>query len=134
MKAQVSIEYMIITGIGILLILLSSNFLLRTYNEYVDENKISLAKNTVYKIGETSDLVFSQGPPAKMQIEIYIPKGIEEISFSNKTLLFKVKTSSGVNDIFYQTIPQLVGSIPTRAGNYYISLTADEGYVDISVV
>ena len=68
------------------------------------------------------------------ELHIFGPKGIQEISFSNKTLLFKVKTSSGVNDVFYETIPQIVGSLPSKNGDYYISLTAEQGYVNVSVV
>jgi len=134
MKAQVAVEYLIITGIGLTLVLISVGYLTNTYQNYSDENKISLAKNTVNKIGETADLVFSQGPPAKMKIEIYIPSGVEEISFSNKTVLFRIKTSAGISDIFYETVPQIVGNLPDKKGNYYVSLSAGEDYVNISVV
>ncbi|MBD3155265.1 MAG: hypothetical protein GF368_01255 [Candidatus Aenigmarchaeota archaeon] len=134
MKAQVGVEYLIVTGIGLTLMLISVGYLYSTYQDYSDENKISLAKNSVNKIGETADLVFSQGPPAKMKIEIRIPKGIQEISFSNKTVLFKVDTGPGVNDISYNTVPQIVGHLPTNRGNYYVSLSAEEDYVNISVV
>ena len=134
MKAQVAVEYLIITGIGLTLVLISVGYLTNTYQNYSDENKISLAKNTVNKIGETADLVFSQGPPAKMKIEIYIPSGVEEISFSNKTVLFRIKTSAGISDIFYETVPQIVGNLPDKKGNYYVSLSAEEDYVNISVV
>jgi uncharacterized protein (UPF0333 family) len=134
MKAQVAVEYLIITGIGLTLVLISVGYLSSTYQNYSDENKISLAKNTVNKIGETADLVFSQGPPAKMKIEIYIPDGVEEISFANKTVLFSIKTSAGISDIFYESVPQIVGNLPSEKGNYYVSLSAEEDYVNISVV
>jgi len=134
MKAQVAVEYMIIVGVGLIMIFLSVNYLLGLFQSYSDENKISLAKNSVYKIGENADLVFSQGPPAKVRVEIYIPESVQEISFSNKTVLFKVKTSSGVNDIFYNSIPQIIGILPIKSGQYYISLTSDQNYVNISVV
>jgi len=134
MKAQVAIEYMIIAGIGLMLVLMSTNYLLKTFQSYSDENKISLAKNTVYKIGENSDLVFSQGPPAKVKIEINIPDRIQEISFPNNTVLFRLKTSSGINDISYKTVAPIVGTLPVKSGRYYISLVAEQSYVNISVV
>ncbi len=134
MKAQVAIEYMAIVGIGLVIIFLSINYLLTLFYSYSDENKISVAKNTVYKIGENADLVFSQGPPAKVKIEVYIPDGVQEISFSNKTVLLKVKTSSGVNDVFYKTVPQIVGTLPVKSGHYYVSLTSGQDYVNVSVV
>jgi hypothetical protein len=134
MKGQVAIEYMIITAIGLMIVLVGSGYLLRTFGEYSDENNISLAKNTVNKIGETSDLIFSRGSPSKIKIEITIPENVEEISFSNKTVLFRLKTSSGINSIYYSTIAQISGSLPTKSGRYYVSLTAEEDGISISVI
>jgi len=134
MKAQIAVEYVMIVSIGLIIILIGSPYLFKTFTAYSDENRISLAKNTVHKIGESADMVFSQGQPAKMKIEVNIPEGIESVSFENKTILFKLKTSSGVNDVFYNTIPQLTGNLPIKSGNYYLSVAAYQDGVNISVV
>ena len=134
MKAQAAEEYLIIVSVALLIlipVIYQANKLLIAYK---DDNKISSAKNTVDKLGEIADWVFSQGPPAKRTIEIHIPQGVEEISLDNKTINFKIKTSSGFSDAFYETVSTLQGNIPTNSGNYFVALTAYDDYVDISMV
>lgn len=134
MKGQAGVEYLIIISVALLILfplIYNANKLLIAYE---DENKISSAKNAVKKLGENADWVFSQGSPAKITIEVYIPKGIDEISIDNSTISFKVKTSSGVSDVFYETIAPLNGVIQSKSGYYFISLTAHESYVNVEVV
>ena len=95
---------------------------------------MSRAWDTVKKLGESADWVYSQGPPAKLTLEIYIPDDVEEISLSDKTFLFKVRTSAGISDAFYTTVSDLDGSLSTKSGYYYVSLTAFSNYVNVSVV
>ena len=101
---------------------------------YKDNTKISLAKNTVDKLGENVDWVFSQGPSAKRTLKIYVPDDVHNISFENNMILFEVNTSVGVSDISYETVPSLNGSLPTTRGYYLVSLTAYANYVNITVV
>jgi hypothetical protein len=99
---------------------------------YKDDSKISLAKNTVKKLGESVDWVYSQGSPAKLSVQIYVPDDIYNISLNNRTILFRIKTSAGITDVYYITIANLTGSIPTNSGYYIMTLTAHENYVNIS--
>lgn len=132
MKAQVAVEYIIIISLAFVILIpliVNVNELLRGYNE---DTRISLAKNTVKKLGESADWVYSQGKPAKMSLEIYIPEGITEVSLDNNTILFKIKTSAGVSDVYYETVAPLSGSIPTTNGYYLVCLAAYDDYVNIS--
>jgi len=134
MKAQVAVEYLIIVGMGLILILFTGSYLMKIFVEYSDQNRISLAKNAVNKIGEAVDMVYSQGPPSRLKIEITLPDGIEEVSLSNKTILLKIKTKVGLTDVYYNTIAEINGEIPSKKGNYYLSIVADQEAVNISVV
>ncbi len=134
MKGQVAVEYLIIISVALIILLPLSLYINQSLIGYRDETKISRAWNAVNKLGENADWVFSQGPPAKKTIEIYIPDDVDEISFDNKTVLFRVKTSAGISDVFYVTVPELKGSLPEYGGYYFVSLTAFSNYVNISVV
>jgi hypothetical protein len=134
MKGQVAVEYMIIVSVALTILLPLSLYINQSLMGYRDDTKISRAWTTVKKIGESVDWVYSQGPPAKLTIEIYIPDDVEEISFENKTVLFKIRTSSGISDAFYQTVPELKGSLSEKSGYYFVSLTAFPNYVNVSVV
>ena len=134
MKAQAAVEFLIIVSVALMIILPVTFYAKQSLIGYKDDTKISLAENTVKKLGESVDWVFSQGPPAKLTLEIYIPNDVNEISLDNKTILFKVKTSAGVSDVFYETVAPLNGSLPITSGYYFVSLTAYRDYVNITVV
>ena len=134
MKSQVAVEYLIIVSVAFMILIPTILYLNQTFIGYSDDNKLSKASETVKKIGQTADWVYSQGPPAKQTIEIFIPKDLEEISLNNKTVLFKVRTSAGVSDVFYESVAPLNGTVPSNSGYYFVSLTAFQDYVNISVV
>jgi hypothetical protein len=92
-----------------------------------------MASNSVKKLGQTVDWVYSQGEPAKLKVLIFIPKNVENISFIDKTINWKVRTSSGVSDIYYTTVASLEGSLPTTSGYYNILVQASQNKVNISV-
>ena len=134
MKSQVAVEFLIIVSVAFMIILPFTFYANQLLISYKDDTKISLAKNTVNKLGGSVDWVFSQGPAAKQTLEIYIPDDIYNISLENKTILFQIRTSAGVTDVFYETVPLLNGSLPTTSGYYFVSLTAYTDYVNITVV
>jgi hypothetical protein len=134
-KAQTAIEYYTIVAVALLILLPLSVYVYQLLYQYGDDTKLSHARNAVDQLGETADWVFSQGPPAKYTFEsFYIPEGVKTITIDNDGILFKVKTSAGISDVYYQTITPLDGSIPTESGYYPISVTAYDTYVNISVV
>jgi uncharacterized protein (UPF0333 family) len=134
MKSQVAIEYLSIIVVGLVILIPVIGYLNEMYISYKDDNRISMARTTVTKLGDYANWVFSQGPPAKKTIEIYLPDGIEEISFSNNTINFRLKTLSGLTDVFYQTIAPINGNLPDSSGYYFVSLVAYDDYVNLTVV
>jgi len=133
MKAQSAVEYLIIISLALAILIPLALYSSQNLLDYQEGDKISSAKNAVNKLGESADWVYAQGPPAKLTVNICIPDGIEEISLDS-IVMFKVKTSAGISDVYYDTVPMLNGTIPTDSGCYLISLTAHEDYVDIGVV
>ena len=133
MKAQAAAEYLVIIAIALTilvpLILYSSQSLI----SYKEDVKVTTARNVVNKLAESANWVYSQGPPARLTVNVCIPEGVQEISL-NKILMFKMKTSAGITDVYRETIATLNGSIPSKSGCYFISLVAHEDYVNITVV
>jgi hypothetical protein len=134
MKSQAAIEYYTIISLALIILLPLSVYVYQLLNEYGDDTNLSLAKDTVNKLGENADWVFSQGPPAKISLEVYIPKGVEHVYLDNKMILFNMRTTAGITDVYYQTICNLTGSIPIKSGHYPISIVANVNDVNISVV
>lgn len=135
MKAQIAVEYLIIVGVALMILLPMSLYLNQSLMGYRDDTKLSKAWNTVKKLGQNADWVHSQGPPAKVTVEIYVPEDVEEVSLDNKMILYRVRTSAGISDVFYDTVPDLNGSLPMGSQYYFISVTAiNQTHVDFKVV
>ncbi len=135
MKAQIAVEYLIIVGVALMILLPLSLYLHQTLMGYRDDTKISKAWNSVKKLGQNADWVHSQGPPAKIRIEIYIPDDVVDVSIANKMILYRIRTSAGIKDVFYNTVPALNGSLPIYSQYYFISVTAlNQTHVDFKVV
>ena len=135
MKAQSSSEFLIIVSVALTILIPLILLVNQSLMGYRDDTKISLAKEAVKKLGDNADWVFSQGPPAKVTVEVYIPDGVESVSINNKyEILYKVRTSAGISDVYYDTVPELRGTLPEKSGYYFVSLTSFSNYVNISVV
>jgi uncharacterized protein (UPF0333 family) len=97
---------------------------------------ISYARVAVDKIKQAADLVYTYGPPAKTNINIYIPKNVVAISFNSSNslseIIFKIRTGNGVSDIFAVSIANITGNLPTKEGYYEISIESFEGFVNVS--
>jgi len=134
MKAQSASEFLIIVSVALTILIPLILLVNQSLMGYKDDTKISLAKEAVKKLGNNADWVFSQGPPAKVTVEVYIPDDVESVSLINNEILYKVRTSAGISDVYYDTVPELGGALPEKSGYYFVSLTSFSNYVNISVV
>ena len=135
MKAQSASEFLIIVSVALTILIPLILLVNQSLMGYKDDTKISQAKEAVNKLGNNADWVFSEGPGAKETIMIYIPDGVESVSFvGTKEILYKIRTSAGTTDVYYDTVSYLDGTLPDKSGYYFVSLTCFSTYVNISVV
>lgn len=133
MKSQVALEYFIIVAIALTIIVPYVIYSNELFIDYRDNNDVMAAKNAVNKIGQSADWVFAQGPPAQISTEVFIPDGVTQTLLVNNTIEFKVRTVSGVSDVFYISTANVTGSLPTTSGYYTVSITATNNSVSIGV-
>jgi uncharacterized protein (UPF0333 family) len=132
MKAQAAFEYMLIVIIVLAFLIPLWSYMITVNSEASDELVLSYAKNTVDSITSTSDLVYSQGPPAKVRVSVFIPSGIQQTNITNKTVTLTVVHSSGTTGIFSQSRARLNGTIPDSKGSYWLEIRAVD-HVDYEV-
>jgi uncharacterized protein (UPF0333 family) len=136
MRAQTSFEYLIIIAIVIGFLLPVWAYVSSMQQMNTDQLALAYAKNAVEKITDTASLVYSQGYPAKVVTRVYIPKGIEESIVSDNLLKLRVRTLSGVSDIWATSVGRMnltEGLNLTSEGVYMLSLEANQNdYVQIS--
>ncbi len=134
MEAQAAFEYMVIVGLVLAFLLPIWAYIASLQQQTSTQLSISYAKNAADIIADTADLVFSQGAPAKVEVRIYIPKNVENVSIINNTIDFKILIDSTLSDISATSSAKLNGTIPTREGTYTFSIEAKDGFVQITEV
>jgi hypothetical protein len=133
MKLQIATEYLIIVSFALMVLTPYILYLYSASLQYQEQNSLTIASESVKKIGEACDWVYLQGEPAKLTLKILIPKNVENITFLNKTIVWRVRTSAGLSDVYYNCLANVTGYLPNREGEYLVSVEALRGGVNISV-
>lgn len=133
MKAQAALEYMMIVGLAMLFIIPVWAFIADSQQKTSAEMSLTYGRNAVKLITDTADVIYSQGPPAKFDIAVYIPKNVREITFNGSTIIFYMETEIGTNDVASTSNAILNGSLPTGEGNYWVTIEAADNIVNIYV-
>jgi hypothetical protein len=133
MKAQIATEYMIIIAFALMILVPYTIYLTSVSQNFSQDNSLAVASNSIKKIGQNADWVYSQGIPSKLDISVVIPDNVQNITISGKEILCKVMTSAGVSDIYYDSIANLTGNLTTSPGQYNVIIQAVANGVQISV-
>jgi hypothetical protein len=132
MKAEVAVEYLVIVTFAIMVLIPYILYLNDVSQGYSETNKLTIARNSVDKLGQTADWVYSQGEGARTKIDVLVPDGVESIEFMNRTINWKVRTSAGISDVYYVAVANVTGSIPTTPGYKSILIQAMRDGVNVS--
>jgi uncharacterized protein (UPF0333 family) len=134
MRAQTSIEYFVIATMVMMFMVPIWLYMVTTQTEATNELSLSYAKNAVKQIADAASLVHSQGSPAKINIKVYIPSGISNVSIVDKTITFNVNTGKQVTEVWYDSAASMqgAGNIPVNEGYYYFDIISHDTYVEIN--
>jgi hypothetical protein len=124
MKAQVSVEFMIIFGIALGFAIPVWIYVYSMQQSAGEELSISYAKNAASQIASASDLVYTQGPPAKVRLNVYIPSKTE--------VIFRMASSAGFSDVFSISLAELNGTLSISEGMRWISVESKGDFVQIT--
>ena len=134
-KSQISLEYVIVLGFLITIIGVTAV----VGYVYLNRAKVQMMLNQVdsagNKIAHTAESIYFLGEPAKTTLEVYFPRGIEDISFypESKEIIFTMSAEKGeVIKFIYVTKVPVNGSIRGSPGKKHIVIEAKETYVDVT--
>ena len=131
-KAQVAIEYIIIFGIGLLMVGLLWVFVSEESQRTSYEVQLAYTKNALNKIVDTADIIAIQGPPAQTYINPYFPENIQNIYIQGNEVIFEIAYGDIVNNLSSTSIINLTGSLSSTPGSKRILIKAVNNYVEIS--
>ena len=132
LKAQVSVEYIFIIGF----VTIVTIPLLIIYYSYTAQSKdivaTSQATQIARKIVDSAESVYYLGKPSQTTLKMNFPDGIVATNLSNREIVFKMGTNSGVTDIVEVSSVNISGNLPLTAGIHVIKVKAEDGYVQLT--
>lgn len=131
-KSQVALEYLLMMGIAFLILVPLFNYI----NSYTVQTRSDLKRNaledSLEQLVESSEMVYSQGEPAKITVNMYIPDGVVDQTIYNHSIVVGYEMSGLRTDLVVHSDAPLKGSLPRETGGYEVELKAEENYVNIS--
>jgi hypothetical protein len=132
MRAQVSVEYMILVGF----LLVITIPLILVYNSQYKGTNEQIISNQAYQLGQkivdTAESIYYLGQPSKTTLKIYIPNQIQNISIGSNEIVFNVMVSGGIDQVVKVSSVPINGTIQSSSGIHYVMFQSVGSYVNIS--
>lgn len=128
-KGQIATEYLVMTGVMLIIIAILAGYGITVYTETVSINQtkdsledLKLAANWVYALGEGNSVV----------VKIILPYGVTDTSVVGKAIYVNATSFGSSYEDFVETDANLHGSIPTSPGIHHIEVRAVDGNVSLN--
>jgi hypothetical protein len=120
-RSQLSFEYLILVGLGIAALTLTTYYANTLVTSKNVENSVRIV---VSQISDAAETVALMGYPARQTFNVYVPTHLEPNStyVINNTVNFGVHQEHGVNDVFETFDFCIKGNLPVSEGYYVISV------------
>ena len=130
---QVSMEYMIVVGFSILMIIPIVAIYGAEKNNISDRVNERQAATIARKITDSAETVYYFGKPTKTTIKVYMPHNVKNIVIGNNYISMIVMIGGTLVEIppSYSAV-NLTGNVTPRTGIQFIEITADDYAVNIS--
>jgi uncharacterized protein (UPF0333 family) len=133
-RGQVSMEYMMIVGFSLLLIIPIIAIYGLERQGMNTQVAVEQASNIGRKVTDASETVYYLGKPAKTTLKIYMPAYIENITISDREIIFLVALDDGTTEVVATSDVNMTGSISAHQGIQFVEVAADDYAVNISSV
>lgn len=132
-RGQISIEYIIILGMVIFVLL---PLIFYTAQTTTETTKFNDAETSLKLIKETAERLYSLGPGNKETITVKIPAGLEYfiIESTGESLLLRLQSKGGYSDVHTKVNAVLSDTslLPQQFGTYtFTLLVLENGQVEI---
>lgn len=131
-RGQTAFEYMLVMGMAIALLAPLLTYVNTQTSGIRSDLKRNALQDGLNSVTEASEMVWTQGSPAKMTVSIKIPDNVENITVESDIIIAKYEMGGNLNDLISTSNAPLKGKIPKIPGTHDISIKAQESYVNIS--
>jgi uncharacterized protein (UPF0333 family) len=131
-KAQVAIEYVMVFGFLLLVLLPLIGFYYTYANSSSKEITARQIDQIVRKIGDGVETVYYLGYPSQTTIRVYIPQHVTNLSIQGNYIIYSIDSGSGESSSSYGLPVNMTGSLPYTEGNHIITIKSLGNMVEVS--
>lgn len=133
-KSQAATEYLIIVIIALLIL---TPIILKGGQEVGNlsmTKNVLVARNSIDKIKDAVEIVYAQGEPARIVLNLQFPANIVETHVGDQEVMIRLKVIGNNTDVVEVFDINVTGSLPTEEGMHKIKVEAiNNSWVNISV-
>ena len=128
-KAQTSIEFLVILGIALLVIVIGITISQNQQSAVVNQKDTSDIRNTLYDLSSAAKEVYAQGEGSKKRVYITLPSSYEPQNsyVANKSIKIR---SAGSDQLVVENF-NLRGYLPSTAGSHWVWVVSEGNRVRI---
>jgi len=124
-KSQISMEYIVILGFVMIVIIGILGMALFYSGSIKDRIKVIQVNNFANKIISTAESVYYYGEPSKATISVYLPEGVKNVTIMENSLIISTQVSSGLEKSSFSSNVPIDGNIAATSGIKKIVVMAD---------
>lgn len=110
-RAQVAVEYLSIIALSLAILMPLWLYVDAESSRVKGELQLAYAKQAVARLRDAADLVYAQGPPAQILVEVEAPRGVESAIVQGNSIGLELALPWGVNEVYLDTVGPVTGSI-----------------------
>lgn len=130
---QVSIEYLMVMGFALLIVVPLFLIYYEQANRLGDETTGASIQRAAVQVAETADTVYYLGAPSRRTLTVDLPENIQGVALSGRSIVFTVSSSHGAYEQVAWSAANLTGSFSSVAGPHVLVIEAlDNGWVNIT--
>ena len=122
MKGQSALEYLIVVGIALLILIPLWLHVSNTIAVTNIELQSSYALHAVSRLKAAADSVYVQGEPAKFTVIVTFPNGVESVSISEHEIFMRMANAAGTTDAIATTLGPVTGNLSSMPGSHRVSV------------
>ena len=136
-RGQVAIEYMMIVGLVLLVLIPVAYYSLKEIQTSTIQNS---AEDAVRTLAIAADEVYALGPGSRKLVEVNVPEGVVQVEIGcpgtcqeieERKIMLTISIYGNEADIFARAKSQVQGSISISSGRKSVEVVACESYVSI---
>lgn len=125
-------EYILLFSISLLIV----SVLWYVSNDSIEntqwELQLANVKNSLEKIVHNADVVYLQGAPSQVYIELYLPDNVKAVYIINNSVVMEMNWRGILRNVTDDSIANLIGSIPPSPGRQRLLIRAGQSAVNIT--